>query len=834
MINISISSLAGRLHLNKGLELTLGLPKCLTPALSEIQWPAIQRYLAMMDRPATTDFDRLRLSRHSSWLRCAGATALESASAQHVCEFWSDRAEELILEAWRLSGCAENRFAILALGKLGSRELNLSSDVDLILVRADDADIDLKAIRKFQALLSEYTEFGFTLRVDLTLRPGGQAASLVPSLSEFEYHYGYHGEPWERLAYVRMRILTGDPALSDSIRSFTQKFSYRKHLDYTLLDELKNLRRKIRQEKFETKPGCFHLKLGPGGIRELELFIHALQIIHGGRQPALRTTSTTDAILTIKELKLLPSTECDELLKSYWYLRTLENRLHAFEDQQNYLVDLVNGHPALPESFADELRQVTSRVSAIADTFFGTGLQAPAFSGDLNDQQAWLNENGFSTASQTSTWPELLATTALSRRSERDEEARLFFLKSFAASLAESGVDRDLGLSLLLDFVKGTRAKASFFTLLNRETRVRDDLARLFSISPYLGSILASRPELIDEFIFRKQADPSSDLETLLEELAERRLLVELIASNQFLADHNLDQLSENLTLNADRICLDLLARLKVEYQAPSVSLIAMGKWGGRELGLRSDLDFIFVTPDEPLPEDHKLARRFLARMTEAHRGGSIYAVDMRLRPSGNAGPILISEDALQLYLSGQGSDARAAAWERQAYLRARPLERLNFAPAKVSAGCGLSPGDRTELKMIRAKLFQSGKAGEIDLKLTDGGLADVEFTAQIALLAHREFSIDPSTSGMMKGLESFDSSWAAVGPELRDHYRFLRLIEQIYQLTTSQSGSKMRVKSDEFRRLASVMKCESEELEAQIQSRFKKVTDLLRSVRKD
>ena len=788
----------------------------------------------MLERPAANGFDQLRLTRHRSWLECAAATALESASAQQVCAYWSERADELILEAWRLSGCAQQRIVVLALGKLGSRELNLSSDVDLILVRADDAEIDLKSIRKFQALLSDFTDFGFALRVDLSLRPGGKAASLVPSLSEFEYHYGYHGEPWERLAYVRMRILTGDPALSDAIRSFTQKFSYRKHLDYTLLDELKNLRTKIRQEKFETKPGCFHLKLGPGGIRELELFIHALQIIHGGRQPALRTTSTTDAILKIKELKLLPSTECDELLKSYWYLRTLENRLHAFEDQQNYLVDLVNGHPALPENFADKLRQVTSRVSAIADTFFGTGLEAPAFSGDLNDQQAWLNENGFSTASQTSTWPELLATTALSRRSERDEEARLFFLKSFAASLAESGVDRDLGLSLLLDFVKGTRAKASFFTLLNRETRVRDDLARLFSISPYLGSILASRPELIDEFIFRKQADPSSDLETLLEELAERRLLVELIASNQFLADHDLDQLFENLTSSADRICLDLLERLKIEYRAPDVSLIAMGKWGGRELGLLSDLDFVFVTQNEPKPEDHKLARRFLARMTEAHRGGSIYAVDMRLRPSGNAGPILISETSLQSYLEGRIPGSQAAAWERQAYLRARPLQNLSLSAARVSAERGIAVSDFDELKIIHQKLFHGGKPGEIDLKLTDGGLADVEFAVQIALLSRREFSIDPSTSGMMKELERFDSSWAAVGPELRDHYRYLRMIEQIYRLTSSQSGSKMRVKSDEFRRLANVLKCESEDLEVQIRSRFGTITGLLRSVRKD
>ena len=597
-----------------------------TEDLERANWPAIERYRALIKRTPSNPSDAFRVERHRAWLECALATALDTATARDVCESWSDEADRLILKSWTASGCSARGYALLALGKLGSRELNLSSDVDLIIVRTDDSEFDTKALRSFQALLADYTEFGFALRVDLTLRPGGKSASIAPSMSEFEYHYGYHGEPWERLAYVRMRILAGPPELESAISEFTRKFSFRKHLDFTLLDELKMLRAKIRQEKFESRPGAFHLKLGPGGIRELELFVHALQIIHGGRHASLRTTSTSEALMKIKELKFLPANECDELLESYWYLRMLENRLHAFEDQQNYLVDLSQDNPALPDDFATRLLEVTARVCAIADSLFGTDVVDQTLPEDLDDQQLWLRESGFSVQSQTQTWPELISATALSRRSEKDEDARLTFLKGFVTSLSTSGVDRDLGLSLLLDFVKATRAKASFFTLLNRETRVRDDLARLFSISPYLGSLLSSRPELVDEFIFRKQADPSPDLEILLEELAERRLLVELIASNQFLADRDLDQLSLNLTRSADGIVNDLLSRLKIEYDAPDVGLIAMGKWGGRELGLRSDLDFVFVVPHEPRPEDHKLARRFLARITEAHRGGSIYA----------------------------------------------------------------------------------------------------------------------------------------------------------------------------------------------------------------
>ncbi len=796
-------------------------------------WPAIERYRTLLSHSSPkTESDRLRLLRHEGWLKCASDTASDSRSAKDVCEGWSDRAEELLLKAWSMSGCEKLGYALLALGKLGARELNLSSDVDLILVRADDQEVDLKAIRAFQTLLTEYTEFGFCLRVDLTLRPGGKSAALIPSLSEFEFHYGYHGEMWERLAFVRLRILAGAQKLRDEIETFSQKFSYRKHLDFTLLEELKGLRSKIRSEKFETRENCFHLKLGPGGIRELELFVHALQVIHGGRQSTLRTFSTTKAIVKIRELGLLPEIECDDLLKSYWYLRTLENKLHAFEDQQTYLVDLQAGHPALPPNFQSELKKTTERVMEIADSLFSVGQESSSVPTTTDAQQSWLESLGFSKRSQLETWPELLSATALSRHSERDEEARLSFLEGFVQTLGKTGVDRDLGLSLLLDFIRATRAKASFFTLLNRETRVRDDLARLFSISPYLGSILASRPELIDEFIFRRHAEPSADLEVLLEELAERRLVVELIAANQFLSDNDLKSLNQNLSRSADAITSTLLERLKIEYAAPDVSILPMGKWGGRELGLKSDLDFVFITPDEPKAEDHKLARRYLARITEAHRGGAIFAVDMRLRPSGNAGPILVSEPRLKSYLEGSADDARAAAWERQAYLRSRAMSNLSFNPAEVAAQQGLTQGDLDELQRIRSKLFVPSREGELDLKLSDGGLADVEFTAQIALLVRREFSIDPSTSGMIQYLEGVESSWKSVGVEIRERYEQLRKIEQLYQLTTSQSGSRLKVRSDEFKRLASVLKMTSEELEAQIRSNLSALMLCLDQVR--
>ena len=825
-------------------------------------WPSIGRYLKLLQQPALTAHDKIRKKRHGLWLRAALATfelknateqingsepnlasanslpathSIQSfSSAREICAFWSNAADQLIHEAWHLSGLSEQNLCLLALGKLGAGELNLSSDVDLIVVRADQQDPDLKSLRFFQSLLADLTSYGYALRVDFNLRPGGSASPAIPSLSEFENYYGYQGEMWERLAYVRMRILespkrsegvTSELSLDSALRIFTRKYSYRKHLDYTLLEDLKALRGKIRLEKAERRPNSYHLKLGAGGIRELELFVHALQVLHGGRNISLQTASTTNALRTISELKLLPSAECEFLESAYWQLRRFENEIQAYEDQQTYLIDMKQPSAALEIGFESELLGTTARVAEIATSLFGEIEITEELPDSIAEQQEWLKAHRFSESSCQNTWPDLLSATALSSKSERDEAARRTFLNTFVVQLAESRIDRDLGLSLLLDFVKATRAKASFFTLLNREPRVLSNLVQLFSSSPYLGSILASRPELIDEFIYQKQASVSSDMNQLLEELAERRLLAELISANHFLSDHDLAKLSSNLSENADAITNALLKQLIAEFGPSEIGLLAMGKWGGRELGLKSDLDFIFITPQEPAPADHKIAKRFLSRITESHRGGAIYSVDIRLRPSGSSGPILVSHKSLKEYL-----ETKAVAWERQAYLRARPLCALSFSPAKICAIRKLSEIDVKELAEIRAKLFtplarpaqttdstplSAPKLDQkLDLKLSYGGLADIEFTAQIACLALGEFSLDPATTAMIQYLESRDENWKNVGPGIRECYRRLRENEQLFQLTTSQSGSSMRVASDEFRRLALLQNMTAPELQ--------------------
>jgi glutamate-ammonia-ligase adenylyltransferase len=416
----------------------------------------------------------------------------------------------------------------------------------------------------------------------------------------------------------------------------------------------------------------------------------------------------------------------------------------------------------------------------------------------------------------------LIKATALSHKHDRDERARQEFLFSFTTELAKHrGADADLGLSLLLDFVRATRGKATFFTMLLRSPRLIEDLARLFRQSPYLGSILASRPELLDHFILQVDEAWSTDTAALLGQMAERKLLTEIWSANQYLADGDLPVMFERVSSTADEICLALLAQLKREFPAARLEILALGKWGGRELGLRSDLDFIFVTPLAPGEDDFKAARRFISRLTDPLKGGHLYDIDLRLRPSGRSGPLLVSEEQLFAYWRGE-----AQAWERQAYLRARRLAAGAPLPLEAFVERGLSGEDLSELKRIRAKLLQAASVdtGAIDLKHVPGGLIDIEFTVQTAVLAAGaqpagarrtgSASAEPapaisgpatSTLGMIDALSAADPAWASAAGRIKEIYLDIRRLEQMLQLASARKISAVERDSAAFIKAAAL-----------------------------
>lgn len=775
---------------------------------------AFDHYLRLIDQKPESTSDRLRLFRQIGWLKAVAASVYATATPFEICFFWSEIADQVLNQAWEEAGLNDEDAALFALGKLGAQELNLSSDVDLLVVATSQSQAETeKKLRLFRKLLTEVSPFGFCFRVDFDLRPGGQSHSIVVTPSQFQEHYWSRGEAWEKMALVRLRALAGTNELKTQILEHAKHFSYRKFLDFTLLDDLKQVRARIHQEGFDARAGEIHLKLERGGIRDIELFVNALQVLHGGKVLKLQTTSTEHAFQQIRDLEILPENEVDLLQTSYWRFRQWENLTQAIADRQTHFITWPcawqNGWP----DFA-EVRDQMLKVDTIVASLLGAADAAKEELPSESDQAQWLRTLGFAHTSIEEVWPKVMAASALSQKTDRDERARRRFLYRMVKELADSPNDKDLGLTLLHDFIRAIRAKAAFFSLLNREPRLIQDLARLFSFSPYLSSLFTARPELIDNFVLNVDEPFSSDFETMLDEMAGRKFLSEVMAAMRFLSDLSSEtavaSLADALTFTADNITIHLLDRLVKDFAAAPMDLLALGKWGGRELGLKSDLDFIFVCEQAPGEKEQKVAKRFISRLTDPHRGGSLYEIDLRLRPSGKAGPILTTRARLHEYLENE-----AEAWERQAYTRARLVRGDQPFDLQHLFAKPLTDSELEKLAEIRLKLAKSIEPGKVDLKYAPGGLIDIEFAAQLSLLESKATPSCGSTVAMTDALAT--QGWGPQAEKLKANYNRLRQMEQLLTLAGSLKSSEFRIGHETAVRCARLLKVEVQDLETEL-----------------
>ncbi|MGE0527465.1 MAG: glutamine-synthetase adenylyltransferase [Bdellovibrionales bacterium] len=782
--------------------------------------PAFARYEGLLKSP---DISALYARRHRTWMQSVLATFFQRAHPETICRFWSQTADTLIDEVWRECGLGDHRVALFALGKHGAEELNLSSDIDVLMVAETThlAPVE-KGLRKFQKYLQDGGEFGFCFRLDFDLRPGGKMGPLITAPSQFQDYYWTQGETWERLALVRLRPLVGPQDLMDKIQDLARRFSFRKFLDFTLLEDLKALRAQVHQKGFQRQDHELHLKLEVGGIRDIELFVHSLLILNGGKLSELQVRSTTRALELLKEKRLLPETEADQLLNLYWDFRQVENLVQAAEDRQTHVLGPSTPElPGLPPRalIEGQMHQADQLVSSLLGRVDLDMVRLPA---NLAEQQTWLRDLGFSDEAVDSTWELLMKATAVSVKNDRNERARREFLYAFVNELSRHA-DRDMGLRILSDFVRATRAKATFFSLLLRTPRLIQDLARLFCLSPYLGAILAARPELLDHFILKLDEPWAQSIEDLQQQMSERKLLTEIWAANSFLRDHDLGALFERITATADEICFELLHNLKREFPGSTVEIIALGKWGGAELGLRSDLDLIFVTPETPTETDFKVARRFVSRLTDPQKGGNLFDVDLRLRPSGQSGPLLVPLKKLFQFWEHE-----AQCWERQAYLRSRSLPPQISLPRELLIQQPLTAEDLDELKRIRGRLLRPPTAGSLDLKYVPGGLLDIEFVAQTAVLYHRVPTSAPATAAMIEALAQAVPTWRSHSERLSALYMELRRFEQVLQLASRHRVVSISPELPTFIKAASLLGCDADSAWSLLKSLIRSSREIL------
>lgn len=772
------------------------------------QSSAINHYFKLLNQHKLPELYKLR---HKAWLRSALATIYNKHSARQVCEFWSQQTLKILNDEW-IKTCPDNQnISLYALGKLGAQELNLSSDIDLVFFSKTQPSVEeIKSLQLYIKTLSANSEFGLCYRVDINLRPGGRFGPIVTSIRQLEDYLWSQAANWERVAYVRLLPVFTDPDSAQQINELIRSFVYRKYLDYNLLEDIKDLRSQIHGLNQKKHLGDFNLKLDEGGIRDVELFINSMQVIHGGKNKDLQLQSTDAAYKKLVQDKLIKTENGSiDLLDHYWQLRSLENYAQCISDQQTHLL---NGkyfsHLAIDfNQFKLNCQNVFEKVSSLlGDTPLDNLTESEVKL--LKSQQ--LIELGFKASTVNDIWPELTETLLNTPHKNKNTKIIITFLNKLMLKLSETSYDKDLGVSLALTFVKNNRVKISIFTLLLREEKLFEDIVTLLASSPYLGGILSQRPELLDSFIYKKQEYSKSDFELLLEELTDTKIINEMSCSAKFLKDRDVIKYVTSLSENTDQIIKILFTEIKTQMQVNDLDILALGKWGGFEVGLRSDLDLVFVkTKGAITKDDHRAAKRLISRLIDQHKGGQLYKVDLRLKPSGVSGPLLLTFDQLTDYLA-----EKAEIWERMPYVKSRMIFDTSLSQ-QIHSACKkqlVRQDEAEEMERIKLQLIEKNQTGDINLKYNSGGLLAVEFLTQMHSLNH------PQSLKITSTFELLDYFANYSGPSekwllLKQLYIELRQIEQLLALSTFSTSQRISQSKGNFLRISALLKMKPEEL---------------------
>lgn len=760
---------------------------------------ACTRYINLIESQRSAGQDdlgrQLRIEKARDFVDVVFAEKLATASTDQVCLYWSIKSEDRLRRALTavFGESKQAAFAVFAYGKLGSRELNLSSDVDLVFVSRPGFEGEVtRNLPRFQELIAAVNEFGFCHRVDYDLRAGGRMGPVVATFEQWQDYFSNYGEAWERLTFIRLRPLWGASEIQKQVIEEAERLTFRRYLDFTMINSLKEVRQKIHAQNWmRSEGGRVDLKLGVGGIRDLELFIHTLQVVYGGRRAEVRTESTTKAIDQLALIEALAPADARFLKEHYWKLRHEENLVQGCDDQQTHL--------AL--SVPPEVSQGMVKCDRIVSQFFGPlDPKQRTLPESEDEQRDWLRSLGVSDAPIETDWLPLLKQEIFSRHRERDDRVLRQFLFNSLSYARHEGLNVDALLPRLRELHKRNRARTSFYHLLIHQPRVMERLTRLLSSSGYLSELLLYRPELLDSFVLERnlQTASSQDWEERLKIWRERKMLAELLSGLDFLQDLDVTKLRTRLSQVADAIVSEVLASLNPELQT-DVQILALGSWGAGELGLGSDLDYVLIASDAVTQQEIKLGRRLANRLTGAD---PIYGVDLRLKPYASSGTLITSMPDLLSYILNE-----APAWNRQAYLRARFLS--GASAESIRQAClerGISADELQELKRIRSQLI--AQAPKADIKAAAGGILDIELATQTFLLCNDLRVNGASQDAVFQAIEGskyIKSEQNGVIGQLRQIYQDLRILEQF---------NRLRANADE---VAASLKCTKKELEQRV-----------------
>ena len=741
----------------------------------------------------------LRRQRHGLALALALGDLGSELTLEQVTRQLSDFADRAIDQA--ISAASRERvpdadpqgFAVIAMGKLGSRELNYSSDVDLLLLfdpealpkreRDDSGEAAVRIGRRLIEILQKRTEDGYVQRVDLRLRPSPEVTPIALPVNAAISHYESSALPWERAAFIRARSAAGDIALGQRFLDAIQPFVWRRSLDFGVIDEVRQISARIRDhfaQGAHIGPG-YDLKRGRGGIREVEFFVQIQQMIHGGRDVSVRAPATLDAIEVLLAAGRLEEEPARDLAEAYRLLRTIEHRVQMVEDAQTHLLpfapaalDNVAGLHGLEDGNAllDLLRPCVERAGAIFDSL------APDSSASLSNDRDILVEElrslGFSEpASAVRHVADWRSGKARSLRSPAAQHAFEAMLPGLLRAIA-TGADPNRALNRLGDIVERLSSGVNFFRLLEARPTLARLLAKVLAHAPALADQLARRPELFEGLFDASCFEippPAEEFAKLLAKAMHghpydvaldrvRRLVNERrFALGVQLIDRRRDPLdvTEGYARVAEGALVALGGSAAAEFEKAhgkfpegELVVLGLGRLGGYSLTHASDLDLIYLHTAEhggssngskPLgPNDYfnRLASRLTAALSVPTAAGPLYDVDTRLRPEGAKGMLVVSLEAFERYQRHE-----AWTWEHMALCRARPVLGSPRAREEVEAMIGgilRMPRDFSKIASDALKMradIERHKPphGPLDVKLGPGGLIDLEFSVHVLQL---------------------------------------------------------------------------------------------------
>ncbi|PIV67398.1 MAG: bifunctional [glutamate--ammonia ligase]-adenylyl-L-tyrosine phosphorylase/[glutamate--ammonia-ligase] adenylyltransferase [Nitrospirae bacterium CG01_land_8_20_14_3_00_44_22] len=736
----------------------------------------------------------------------------------------------------------KDAFTVISVGKLGSEELNFSSDIDIMFVygtadgetsgittpqgitanRITNHEYYCKLGENLNRFLSANTEDGFIYRVDLRLRPEGQRGSIALPVSGYETYYESWGRAWERAMLLRARPIAGDSTLGSEFMEMIKPFVYRKYLDFSAIDEIRQIKTRI-DSAFKKND----IKRGYGGIREIEFFAQALQLIYAGKEPLLRERITQKALHMLLQKNLIGQTDYSALLDNYRFLRMLEHRLQQMNDLQTHSLPADEKElNALGrkmgfsgrESFLKELDARRKSVRTIYNSLFREEEKeqsdgAALFDEELSDPEVkeYLGKIGVKDVERGLRNIQLIKNSTYNYQTLRGRRLLGEILPSFVDAAVKSS-NPDMALNHLQSFASFLSAQESYLDTFKENKELIPVLTNLFSQSEYISKAVIRRPdylELIGHEMLLKKSLKALKIElresiesgmAISDAIRLMRQVEEIRLSLLFLEKKiNVIDLIKGLSRTAGAILSVSIGNNPPlppfskggmgGFSDRRLALIGFGKLGGREITFNSDMDIIFASMDDVTEEDTKAAERLLRLLISYTREGAAYRVDMRLRPDGTKGPLVSSIASFRDYYS-----KNAAFWEFQALLKARPVAGdrktgqcfLDMAKdILIANGKSILASDVRGMRERIQRELSKETAG-YDIKLGYGGLEELEFTVQYLQLrncAQRSFLLVQNTLDAIRRLHIAGVINESHAESMKGAYIFYRTLESYLRL---------------------------------------------------